>query len=71
MANVDDDFVSNDSDNVTFADVVAARMSRRSVVSDGLSAAAFAGAGARCSSASSTRVRRRAGANDPADPKPL
>jgi uncharacterized protein len=45
MANVDDDFVSNDSDNETFAHVVTARLSRRSVVGGGLAATVVAGAG--------------------------
>jgi uncharacterized protein len=45
MANVDDDFVSNDSDNETFAHVVSARLSRRSVVGGGLAATVVAGAG--------------------------
>ena len=45
MANVDDDFVSNRSDNETFAQVIAAQLSRRQVVGGGLAAAAVAGAG--------------------------
>ncbi len=45
MANVDDDFVSNSSDNESFADVVSARVSRRSVVGGGLAAAAVASTG--------------------------
>ena len=45
MANVDDDFVSNDSDNETFANVVSARLSRRSVVGGGLAATVVAGTG--------------------------
>jgi len=45
MANVDDDFVSNHSDNETFAYVVSARLSRRSVVGGGLAATIVAGAG--------------------------
>jgi secreted PhoX family phosphatase len=45
MANVDDDFVCNESDNESFAEVLAARLSRRSVVGSGLAAAAVASAG--------------------------
>jgi len=45
MANVDDDFVCNDSDNESFAEVISARLSRRSVVGTGLVAAAVASAG--------------------------
>ncbi len=44
MANVDDDFVSNESDNESFATVIEARLSRRSVVGGGLATAAIAGA---------------------------
>ena len=44
MANVDDDFVSNHSDNESFADVASVRFSRRSVVG-GIAAAAAAGSG--------------------------
>jgi uncharacterized protein len=43
MANVDDDFVSNHSDNVSFAEIVSARLSRRRVLGGGLAAAAGAG----------------------------
>jgi secreted PhoX family phosphatase len=42
MAIVDDDIVSNDSDNETFEDVVAARLSRREVVTGSVAAAIVA-----------------------------
>ena len=59
MANVDDDFVSNESDNESFADVIEARLSRRSVVGGGL-----ADRGGRVARAASARCsgRARAGA---------
>jgi uncharacterized protein len=45
MSNVDDDFVTNESNNESFAEVLSARLSRRSVVGGGLAAAAVASAG--------------------------
>jgi uncharacterized protein len=45
MSNVDDDIISNNSDNETFEDVVATRVSRRAFLGGGVAAAAGASLG--------------------------